>query len=255
MDLRLKFNEDVTNYDKMRPTYVSDLYDDVISFAELSENKKALEIGIGTGQATLPFLKTGCTLTAIELGENMASFVNEKFAKHPNFNAINSAFESAILSNNTYDLIYSATAFHWIPKDIGYTKVFNLLKSGGTIALFWNHPARKEGEFEAAIQNIYSKYRNPSKSPAHRFSENKCLEIVDTIKKYDFVDVEYKLYRNTRSFNASQYMDLLNTYSDHRAMGEEARINMETELSDVTNSFGGKIDILDTIDLYLARKP
>ena len=255
MDLRFKFNEDVLNYDKMRPTYVKSLYDDVICFAQLNDSKKAIEIGIGTGQASQPFLDTGCTLTAVELGRNMADFAREKFSKYNNFTVVNNDFETAALENNCYDLIYSATAFHWIAQEIAYTKTFNLLKSGGTIALFWNHPAREEGEFESAIQNVYDKYRTSSKSPVHRFSEEKCLEITQTIKKYGFIDVEYKLYHQARFFDASQYMALLNTYSDHRAMQAENRVSLEKELTDVINHFGGRIDIQDTIDLYLARKP
>ena len=255
MDVRLKFNEDVLNYDKMRPTYVTDLYDDVIRYSNLNSNKKTLEIGIGTGQATQPFLNTGCTLMAIELGENMAKFTREKFSRFDNFNVINYDFETITLDNNSYDLNYSATAFHWIPEKIGYPKVFDLLKSGGVIALFWNHPAREEGDFETAIQKVYGKYQTSIKSLVHKFSEEKCLEITETIKKYGFIDVEYKLYHQTRSFDASQYMELLNTYSDHRAMQEEVRVTLEKELSDVINHFGGKIDIQDTIDLYLARKP
>ena len=255
MDLRLKFNEDVLNYDKMRPTYVKGLYDDVIRFTELDASKKALEIGIGTGQATQPFLDTGCTLTAVELGGSMAEFTREKFSKYDHFTVVNSDFETFALENNSYDLIYSATAFHWIPEEVGYAKVFNLLKSGGVMALFWNHPAREEGEFETAIQKIYAKYQNSSKSSVHRFSEEKCLEITETIRKYGFIEVEYKLYHRTRSFDASQYMALLNTYSDHRAWQEEIRVIVEKELSEAINHFGGKIDIQDTIDLYLARKP
>ena len=255
MDLRLTFNEDVLNYDKMRPTYVKNLYDDVIRFAELDGNKKALEIGIGTGQATQPFLNTGCILTAIELGEDMAAFTKEKFLQFDNFSVVNSDFETVVLNNNNYDLIYSATAFHWIPEKLGYTKVFNLLKSGGAIALFWNHPYREEDEFESAIQKVYDKYQTLVQSPVHRFSEEKCFMITETIKKYGFIDIEYKLYHQTRILNTSQYMALLNTYSDHRARQEDVRISLEKDLSDTINRFGGKIDIQDTIDLYLARKP
>ena len=50
-------------------------------------------------------------------------------------------------------------------------------------------------------------------------------------------------------------MSLLNTNSDHRARQEETRILIESELSNIINDFGGKIDIKDTIDLYLAKKP
>ncbi len=255
MDLRFTFNEDVLNYDKMRPTYVKELYENIIQFSNLDSNKNALEIGIGTGQATLPFLNTGCNLTAVELGENMAKFSKEKFAKFHNFDVINSDFESANLKKDDYDLIYSATAFHWIPQEVGYTKVFNLLKSGGVMALFWNHVSRTDAELDFAIQEVYNKYKSTNESLIHKFSEEKCLEIAETIKKYGFVDVGYKLYYQTRLFDAPKYLSLLNTNSDHRARPEETRILIENELSNVINNFGGKIEKKDTIDLYLARKP
>ncbi|GBF74384.1 SAM-dependent methyltransferase [Paenibacillus sp. 598K] len=255
MDLRFTFNEDVVNYDKMRPTYAKELYEAILNFSGLDSTKNALEIGIGTGQATLPFLHTGCKLTAVELGEDMARFSKEKFASFPNFHIINSSFEKVHLENDYYDLIYSATAFHWIPQEAGYPKVFNLLKSGGVVALFWNHAARVNDELDCAIQQVYRKYRPTHHSTVHRFSEEKCLEIAKTIQEYGFVDVDYHLYQQTRVFDAPQYMSLLNTYSDHRARQDEIRLGLESELTQVINDFGGKIDINDTMDLYLARKP
>ena len=255
MDLRLTFNEDVINYDKMRPTYVKTLFDDIIHFSYLNSKMTALEIGIGTGQATMPFLQTGCTIEAIELGKNMAEYVKSKFAKYINFYVTNADFGEANLINNDYDLIYSATAFHWIPQEIGYPKAFDLLKSGGTLALFWNHPYMEEGEFYDKIQEVYNKHQIGFKSTVHRFSEGKCLDIVETIRNYGFSDIEYKIYRSTRVFNTQQYMSLLNTYSDHRARESESRKVLEAELTDVINQYGGIIEIKDTMDLYLARKP
>lgn len=38
--------------------------------------------------------------------------------------------------SNAYDLIYSASAFHWIPEEIGYTKVYKALKPGGVIRIY-----------------------------------------------------------------------------------------------------------------------
>lgn len=55
MDLRMKFNEDEENYDKYRPSYVKELYQDIINYSGICKGSEVLEIGIGTGQATLPF--------------------------------------------------------------------------------------------------------------------------------------------------------------------------------------------------------
>ncbi|MNM87768.1 16S ribosomal RNA methyltransferase KsgA/Dim1 family protein [compost metagenome] len=255
MDLRLKFNEDVVNYEKMRPTYVEELFQDVIRYSDLNQGKRTLEVGIGTGQATLPFLNTGCEITAIELGEDLAKFSAEKFSRFPHFHVIHSDFESVRLEPEQYDLIYSATAFHWIPQEIGYPKAYQLLRSGGVLALFWNRPfpARKD-DLHEAMQHIYAKYAPSSKEPAPH-TEQKSLEMVHTLEQYGFADVNFKIYHQTRTFDAPSYVALLNTYSDHRAFPEELRVRIEQEMIEAINHYGGKVELHDTLDLYLARKP
>ena len=55
MDLRMRFNEDVVNYDRYRPTYCRELFEDIFSYAQLPAEAEVLEIGIGTGQGNCPF--------------------------------------------------------------------------------------------------------------------------------------------------------------------------------------------------------
>lgn len=43
MDLLLTFNTAVENYDRFRPTYTEELYEDVIRYAGLDGEKDALE--------------------------------------------------------------------------------------------------------------------------------------------------------------------------------------------------------------------
>lgn len=255
MDLRLKFNEDVINYDRYRPTYVNELFMDVINYSKLDNTQNALEIGIGTGQAAMPILKTGCSLTAIELGENLAVYSQNKFASFDNFNVINIDFESYSSDTSRFDLIYSATAFHWIPEHIGFTKVYDLLKSSGVIALFWNHPYCDNDALHLELQKAYDKYRPSSDKPKLEFNENDCQKYLDLLNKYGFVNITSKLYHQTRVFKVKEYISLLNTYSDHRAMDNTAKAGLENEISDVIDKFGGKIDIHDTMDLYLGMKP
>ncbi|MCQ2420563.1 MAG: hypothetical protein MJ118_05450, partial [Clostridia bacterium] len=70
MELRKIFNEDEVNYDRYRPGYPDALYNDIFRCAALHEGSSVLEIGTGTGQATLPFLQKSCNVTGIELGDN-----------------------------------------------------------------------------------------------------------------------------------------------------------------------------------------
>lgn len=255
MDLRLKFNEDVCNYDNARPTYSEELLCDIISYSKLDSKCKALEIGIGTGKATLSILKSGCDVTAIELGDKLANYVKDKFHYYGNFEVINDDFMEYSIEEESYDLIYSATAFHWLPLNEALVKVKNTLKNNGSIALFWNHPFpnRKEDESNMASKSVYDKYFKPKK-PINEFSEEDCKELVEKLEILGFKDVKSKLYYNTRTLTTDEYIKLLNTYSDHRALPLEIKLNFEKDMRKAIDDVGGKINIYDTMDLYLARK-
>lgn len=255
MDLRLKFNEDVYNYDKFRPEYPKELFSDIINYSHLSCNHKALEIGIGTGQATLPILRSGCEVTAIELGDNLAAYVKDKFSSYKNFNVINADFMEYPIKPETFNLVYCATAFHWLPVEEGYTKIKNILKNNGTIALFWNHPFpnRNNDISNTVNRKIYDKYR-PSDREVKEFDESDCRKCINELEQFGFKDIFSKLYHRKRTLTSDEYISLLNTYSDHRALPVEIKNNFEIDMKNAIDEIGGKINIYDTIDLYLARK-
>ncbi len=254
--LERTFNTVYTEYDKWRPTYVAELYDDIFAAKEINHLSKVLEIGIGTGQATLPILETKCCLTAIELGDRLAQFTQQKFRNYQSFTIKTMAFQDFECPSNTFDLIHSATAFHWIPEEIGYTKVFEILKPGGVFARFANHPYKDKGNeaLHVAMQKVYQQYM-PGSSIGAEYSESDAKNFADISRKYGFVDVSYKLYRRTRTFTARDYISLLGTYSDHIAIEEQKRIAFFDEIQSTIESHGGSITIYDTIDLQLARKP
>ena len=153
-------------------------------------------------------------------------------------------------------MIFSASAFHWVPEEIGYPKVFNLLKSGGIFARFTNHPFKDQGRegLHEAIQKVYAIYL-PGIPEPKQYSEQQAIFQANIAKKYGFTDISYKLYHRTRTFNSNEYIELLGTYSEHIAIEEKTRNKFFSEIKSIIDNFGGKITIYDTIDLQLARKP
>ena len=114
------FNTVSETYDKMRPGYPDELYQGLFAYAPLNASCASVEIGIGAGQASLPVLKTGCALTAVEYGDQLAEVCREKFHDYSRFSVITGKFEDAVLPEDAFDLVYSASAFHWVPEEIGY---------------------------------------------------------------------------------------------------------------------------------------
>lgn len=224
---------------------------------KINASSKAVEIGIGTGQATRPILETDCFLTAVEYGDELSTYVKQKFTCYRKFDVVNVKFEDFECEDHSLDLIYSASAFHWIPEEIGYRKAFNLLKkSGGVFARFANHPYKDKSRpgMHEALQKVYDVYM-PKTLSDKEYSEDNAKNRALLAKKYGFIDTEYKMYYRTRTFTSDDYVLLLGTYSDHIVIQEEKRKNFFAEIKRAIDELGGLITIYDTIDLALARKP
>lgn len=243
-------------YAKLRPGYVDALYRDLLEYRPLNAASHAVEVGIGGGQATRPILETGCAVTAVEPGANFCALCKEKFAAYPNFSAVNGRFEEIEFPKDSCDLVYSASAFHWVPEEIGYRKVFDMLKPGGAFARFANHPFKDKSRpgMHEALQEVYALYMPGSLVPSE-YTEEQAIQRAKIAEKYGFVDIRHHLYRRTRDFTAAQYVQLLGTYSDHIAIEEKTRGQFFREIEQAINRLGGTITIYDTIDLQLARKP
>lgn len=254
MDLRTTFNTDEYNYDIARPDYPIELFEDIFDYSTLHSDSNVLEIGIGTGQASLPFLQQGYKLTAVEIGDRLARYCKQKFSAFDNFCVINSDFLKADLPEKHFDLVFSATAFHWIPNDIGYAKIKDLLKPDGVLALFWNHPfvSNTNDETNRASMAVYQKYR-PNDKPPIQFNESECQVMSNELAHYGFTDIQSGIYRRTRTLTSEEYINLIKTYSDHNALPEQIRLAFEQDMKQAIDEVGSKINIYDTIDLYLAK--
>ena len=177
---RKHFDDIVINYDKVRWDYPAELFVDIFEYSGLG-GKTALEIGAGTGKATAPILNAGYDVTVVEMGENMSAFICDKFKDYANFNLITTTFEDALLQEDKYDLIYAASAFHWIDAEIGCPKVFRILKDGGVFALFRNNAVLSDkNDIYNEIQSVYEKYyynhyKSDKRPKSNRVSNNRCV--------------------------------------------------------------------------------
>lgn len=261
--LEWTFNTVAEDYDKWRPTYVPELYKDIFTYKPINQLSNVLEIGIGTGQATLPILETGCKLIAVELGENLVEITRQKFSSYDNFSVITGAFQNYESNDNFYDLIYSASAFHWIPEEIGYSKVYKLLKSGGVFARFADHPYYSKNGQEALwddIEKVYEEYMpdskpSPSPGPLPEYTEVNAINRTNIALKYGFVDIAHKLYYRTITYSANDYINRIAIQNDKIALEKSIRDKLFIGIKTAIDNHGGTITSYETIDLNIARKP
>jgi len=138
MDIRKNlFKNVVTDYDYARPPYPSELYKTIHDFSGIGPGSNILEVGAGTGQATKLFVEKNHSLDLLEVSDEEVDFLRGKYEKNINVRIFKDYFED-FKADWRYDLIYSATAFHWIKCENGYPKAWEILRDGGTMAVFWN---------------------------------------------------------------------------------------------------------------------
>src|SRR6202011_5142225 len=91
--LRTTFDDAAELYDRARPGYPPELFDDLADIADLRPGARVLEIGSGTGQATLPLAERNYQVSAVELGPNLAAVAHRKLAHFQNVIVTVGAFE------------------------------------------------------------------------------------------------------------------------------------------------------------------
>ncbi len=248
-DARKVFDTIPEQFDKWRPCYSQELFDFIIEKCGLNKDKKCLEIGPGTGQATDFALKTGCDYLAIELGEHLSEFMKEKYKGYDNFRIINADFETYPFVNENFDLVYSAATIQWIPEGIAFPKCYELLKENGYLAMFMtkenyrtNNPVLYDD-----ICKVYDQYFESETPYTQRFR-------YENATKYRFRSIEKFEFCGERELSAEEHIAYIGTHADHITLKPECREQFISGIRNAINKHGGKIQFIDTYVLYLCKK-
>lgn len=251
MEFRKVFDTIPEQFDRYRPRYSTELFSNLIEYAEISPPKFVLELGPGTGQATDPILNTGCSYHAIELGENLYEMMKHKYGHYPNFSIVNGDFVTYDFGSQKFDLIYSAATIQWIPEEIAFSKTFDLLKPGGTLAMMLIKGDYKtpNEELYRKIQQVYSEYFKPETEYRHGSFK------YTNASNYGYIDFEKREFCGKREFTADEYVSFCGTHCDHIVIPEPYKSKFFNGLRKTVREAGNKIVFLDTFILFLAKKP
>jgi SAM-dependent methyltransferase len=142
------FDEVPDLYHRVRPTYPEELFSDLVAITGIGEGSAALEVGCGTGQATVPLAALGCAVTAVELGDGMAALARRRLANVSNVEVETSSFEAWDDRGRRFDGLVAASSWHWVDPSIGWRRGHDVLRPGGWMALLGNVVVRRPGEPE-----------------------------------------------------------------------------------------------------------
>src|SRR5260370_29035009 len=135
--LRATFDSAAHLYHQSRPDYPEEWYHEWVRLAALRSGDRLLEIGCATGKATLPLARRGFRITWVEIGAELAAMARQNLAGFPDAEVIEGAFETCPPSPESgFNLVFAATAWHWIDPAVKDQRALGLLLPGGHLAVW-----------------------------------------------------------------------------------------------------------------------
>ena len=250
------FGEAVEDYDAYRPGYPAALVNDVLTAAGAGPT---LEVGAGTGKATIAFAAHGIDLTCIEPDTRMAAVLRRHL---PDVRVLEQPFE-AWRPDRGYGLLYSAQAWHWIDPARRGDLAYAVLAPGGLVALFWNVLLLDDAVLHAALAEVDARYFPQGEHTAHGWLAGEVpREIRGFTQEWPdlglddgrFTDLETRRYRSSLTYSSADYRRYLGTTSIYRILDEDTRESVLAETTAVIDAHGGSITATVDTDLALGRR-
>jgi SAM-dependent methyltransferase len=252
--LRTSFDQVAGLYDETRPGYPEPLIEDVVSLAAIPPGGRILEIGCGSGQATLPFARRGYAMLCLELGPNLAALAASHCRPYPQVEIQNLAFEDWPLQRERFDLVISASAFDWIAPEIGYPKAAAALRDGGSLALFWHDHVGADTPFFRAARELRRELPELAETVKARPPGSRLSAIEGEIQASAlFGPATTRRYPWTAEYTADRYVNLLQTYSAVRNLAPGTRREFLARIQALAEQHGGTVHTRTLSFLVLAQ--
>lgn len=259
LQLSRTFDEDAELYDRVRPGYPPELYDDLAELTGAHPGARVLELGCGTGQATVPLAARGYRVTALDVGPGMAAVARRNLAQAPAAQVLTADFETWPLPEEPYDVVLSATAFHWIDPAVRTRKAADALRPGGALAVIrTQHVQGGTEQFFVDVQRCYERF-DPDTTPGMRPPAPEAVDNADHAEEVArsgrFGPTVFRRHLRDLTYSTADYLDLLRSYSNHRALPERSRdglLNCVAALIDGT--YGGRVTKRYLLELAVSHK-
>jgi SAM-dependent methyltransferase len=167
---------------------------------------------------------------------------------------INARFEEWEPSK-VFDIVLAVNSWHWLDPSLRYAKAAAVLRPGGVLAIIIRCQAFPRG-FDPLFEEIHACYQSlgqanlawPPESPDE---VPDAREEIECSGYFDDVRVTRRVW--AEELTADEYLELMNTASDHRLMDQEKRERLFAEIRRlITARPGGCIQNHNLMILHVA---
>jgi hypothetical protein len=232
------FGENAESYDDLRVGYSPALVDAVLEYAGGPDH--AVEIGAGTGKATVPFAERGLRLTCLEPDPGMASVLKRRFPEDGP-QVVTTRFEEWAPPAQGVPLLYCAQAWHWLDPSVRCVVAARALGPvRGALAIFGHRYQIADAAMVKDLDKVYSAIAPELLDvPGRPTYENTFADELTGSGLFD--DVRTERFFVDANYSTEQYRRLMATFSNHRMLDPARRDELHARLGDVVEAHGGTI--------------
>ena len=258
------FDKHASIYDTARPNYLDKVYDEIAEHISVAYRQNWLEVGAGSGLASKQIITRlePQQITLLEPGHNFCEMLRKEFGGLKGVSVVESDFEH-FNSDEEFDAIIAATAWHWPDPKTKYQHAAELLKPQGSLVIFRNYyglendkpvsliSESNSGIIISEIDELYKKYGGTAVDEANDAQANRIEARHREVRESNLFEVIseetmtwYKLVDSTT------YINLLRSFQDATYLGEA----FFDEMKAIIDNNGGMIEERIVTDLIIAQK-
>lgn len=248
------FDEVSETYDLYRPSYPDALINKVIEVSEVDSTSRLLEIGAGSGKATELFINRDLNVHCIEQGPNLVEKGCLKFKETNQVTYECIAFQDWEVEEDTYDLVFSAQAFHWIPKPKGYKNLAKTLKQNGHMMIFWNKYINTGDEVSTELSKLLKEHKllNMLNNKELETFKNRTYDGIFTTDRFKEIEIFEYPWQSEYSYN--DFINFLSTTNRYISLESQEKQEVNVRLMEIFSKYNYKITLNFNAVLFSARK-
>jgi SAM-dependent methyltransferase len=230
-------------YDARRPGFPWIVFEEIAAITGLGRGSPVVEIGAGTGLATIRLAELGTTLVAVEPGPALVELLSRRLAAFPDVTIVRSRFEDWEPPKTGFDAVVAASSWHWLDPTTRWTKAHDVLNPSGWLVLLGHIVVADPGEPEvyAETADLHEAHASGHPSWGDPPTAPEVIAAAEAVSS-SIADVErvigrapdptetdlfqspiLRWYRQVQHFDAHGYVEHLRTTSVYGSLAAEVR--------------------------------
>lgn len=249
-------------YDRFRPGYPDEVFDTIETRLGLPSQPLVVDLGAGTGRASLAMAARGWRVTAVEPGRPMLELLRDRASEEGLIvSTIQAEAESTGLDPTSVDLVTAAQAFHWFAREAAIAEIARVLRPGGGLALFWNVRDAARSPFLADYAELLKRSTESADDPGIGRYESKgreatrhALEEAPGFDVPDLVELHHEVAMTDEQFTGMAFTASYVRVGMSPERQQRFRTDLTALLARHNLANGRPFAVPYRIDLWIARR-